>query len=113
MLVQGGTHRPPRTNTKPLRLVVPLGQPHPFYQDTPTCQWLRATYTSAPHCGHDLKLRELVITCSTYPHSTLSVCTSRRLMLTSMHGRSIQETEQFQLFYSSNVSATFQSHNNR
>ena len=62
-----------------LSLVVPLGRPRRFRLH-PHTQRLRATCTSTPHCGHDLKLRVLIVICSTLSHSTLSACSSRLLV---------------------------------
>ena len=62
-----------------LSLVVPLGRPRRFRLH-PHTQHFRATCTSTPHCGHDLKLRVLIVICSTLSHSTLSACSSRLLV---------------------------------
>ena len=35
----------------------------------PRTQRFRATCTLAPHCGHDLKLRVLIVICSIHSHT--------------------------------------------
>ena len=67
----------PELTPYPLSLMVPLGRSCPFFRLHSYTQRFRATHTLAPHCGHNLKLRELIRLLVVHSHTVPDVRVSK------------------------------------